>query len=169
MFVGEVGLDSRGSAVRQREVLTSVLDIAHRHNVIVSLHSSGRSAQIVELLEQHPLPGAVLHWFTGGPDLIQRAVDVGADFSVNSSAKDDVLAALPQDRVLTETDYPATKRSGSRLPAHVVKIEARLGSRWATDEETLRRTIWRNLRRLATASGTLDRFPRDVAQTLISA
>jgi len=170
MFVGEVGLDARGGAAQlQRDVLESVIEVASTRNVIISLHSSGRSRQIVELLERHQPAGAVLHWFTGDPDLVARAAAAGAYFSVNSSAKDELLRSLPHERVLTETDFPSTKRTGSRLPAHVEIIEARLATLWAEEPGDLRRCLWRNLRGLAQASRTLSRFPRSVAQTLIGA
>lgn len=170
IFVGEVGLDARGGAAQlQRDVLESVLEVASTRNVIISLHSSGRSRQIVEFLERHQPAGAVLHWFTGDPDLVARAAAAGAYFSVNSSAKDELLRSLPHERVLTETDFPSTKRTGSRLPAHVEIIEARLATLWAEEPGDLRRCMWRNLRGLAQASRTLSRFPRSVAQTLIGA
>lgn len=169
MFVGEIGLDSRGSSQTQRDVLESVLTVASAHEVILSLHSTGRSSQVVELLERYRPAGAVLHWFTGGPELVERAAAAGAYFSVNSSAKDELLASLPPERVLTETDFPATKRSGSRLPADVAAVERRLASIWAAGEDDLRRMVWRNLRGLVMESGTLSRLSPEIARRVIAA
>lgn len=168
LFVGEVGLDRRPTQLQQ-DVLNSILALASSRPVIISLHSAGCPAAIVEAVEDHRPAGAVLHWFTGGPDLVERAAAAGAYFSVNSSAKQDLLRSLPPDRVLTETDYPATKRTGSRLPADVTGIEERLAAVRGVNADRMRREIWRNLRSLVTASGTLSRFTTDVAKTLISA
>lgn len=169
ILVGEVGLDSKGSKPRQLEVLDAVLTAVSERAVIISLHSAGRARELVEALERHAVGGAVLHWFTGGPELVERAVATGAYFSVNSSAKDELLMSLPQERVLTETDFPSTKRSGSRLPGDVAVIEARLGQLWSMEPEVVRRQIWRNLRGLVTAAGVLGRLPADVAKLIVAA
>ena len=75
----------------------------------------------------------------------------------------------PNAQVVFHFIDPATKRTGSRLPAHVEVIEARLAALWSEEPHELRRSVWRNLRGLATASQTLTRFPRPVTQTLIAA
>lgn len=168
-FVGEVGLDARGSLERQRRVLDGILAACSRTPVIVSLHSSGRAEEVVEMLEKHAIRGPVLHWFTGAADLVDRAAQVGAFFSVNSSAKRDLLATLPPERVLTETDFPSTKRTGSLLPGDVNKVEDALSALWGIEHEAVRRRIWRNLRDLVAASGTLNRLPTAMARKLIAA
>lgn len=168
VFVGEVGLHRKPTKL-QHDVLNSILATTSGRPVMVSLHSAGCPEAIVEVIEAHRPAGAILHWFTGGPGLVERAAATGAFFSVNSSAKDDLLRSLPPERVLTETDFPATRRSGSRLPADVEKIEYRLAATRGLVPEEMRREFWRNLRSLVTGVGALGRLDADVARQLISA
>lgn len=168
VFVGEVGLDRKPTKLQQ-DVLNSILAITSARTVVVSLHSAGCPEAIVEVIEAHRPAGTILHWFTGGPGLVERAAAVGAFFSVNSSAKDDLVRSLPPERVLTETDFPATRRSGSQLPADIEKIENRLAATRGLAPEEMRRELWRNLRSLVTGAGALGRFDADIAAKLISA
>lgn len=70
---------------------------------------------------------------------------------------------------MTETDFPATRRSGSRLPADVSKIESRLAALRGVAPDEMRREVWRNLRSLVTDAGALRRLDTEVATKLISA
>jgi TatD DNase family protein len=60
----------------------------------------------------------VLHWFSGTKREAQRAADLGCYFSVNTEMLRNervhaTVAALREDRLLTETDGPFT-RTGNR-------------------------------------------------------
>lgn len=168
VLVGEVGLDRKPTKLQQ-DVLNSLLAATSARPVLVSLHSAGCPEAIVEVIEAHRPAGAILHWFTGSPGLVERAAVTGAFFSVNSSAKDDLLRSLPPERILTETDFPATRRSGSRRPADVEGIENRLAATRTLAPEEMRRELWRNLRSLVTGAGALGRLDADIATKLISA
>jgi TatD DNase family protein len=59
----------------------------------------------------------VLHWFTGSKSEARPAVDLGCFFSVNTAmlSKErgrSLIASLPLDRLLTETDGPFTTTGG---------------------------------------------------------
>jgi TatD DNase family protein len=59
----------------------------------------------------------VLHWFTGTRSEARRAANLGCYLSVNgqmlrSSRHRDMVAALPLDRLLTETDAPFVRNHG---------------------------------------------------------
>jgi Tat protein secretion system quality control protein TatD with DNase activity len=65
----------------------------------------------------------VLHWFTGSKSEARRAVDLGCYFSINGAMLRndrgrDLVAALPSDRLLTETDAPFTQ-FGTRATAPI--------------------------------------------------
>jgi TatD DNase family protein len=97
---------------------------ARQHDKILTLHSVRAVTAILDMLETHLLPGkgkAVLHWFTGTNAEAQRACDLGCYFSINGEMLKNerhrkTIAALPLDRLLTETDGPFT-RARSEEPA----------------------------------------------------
>jgi TatD DNase family protein len=59
----------------------------------------------------------VLQWLTGSVSDVRRGVQIGFFFSVNEQMLSSpngrrVLGAIPDDRLLTETDGPFVERSG---------------------------------------------------------
>lgn len=166
--VGEVGLDFRGGR-RQLEVFKDVLRVAADHQVVVSAHSTGMVSQVLEALSARPPAGTILHWFGGTPAEVTAAVDLGCYFSVNTAMTDEILAGLPSERVLTETDYPAATATGAKKPGDTTGIELRLANLWALDPGPTRHQIYRNLRDLARSAGLLDRVRPGLAMNLLAA
>lgn len=155
--VGEVGLDRRGPRDEQRVILNSILDECHGAPVLISLHSTGRVPDLLTALERRPHPGAILHWFTGGPDDLRRALDLGCYFSVNGAMPAETVSAIPTDRLLTETDFPSSRcKTGARLPGDTTRAEELI--KRSHPEADPRRLVHENLRRILTATGAGDRL-----------
>ena len=100
----------------------------------------------------------VLHWFTGSPSEARRAVELGCYFSINSqmlnSAKHrSLVASLPSNRILTETDGPFVQIEGrpSRPATDIPKtVQALALLREQSPEQTATQII-SNLRHLVSA------------------
>jgi TatD DNase family protein len=116
---------------------------------------------VLDLIEKH-LPASsgrlVLHWFTGTKAEARRAVDLGCYFSINaqmllSDRHREIVAALPSDRLLTETDGPFTKTAGGEAtrPKEVRTTLASLADVRRTSAPALGALIARNLRSLVDA------------------
>lgn len=166
-FVGEVGLDKRGTRGEQDQILEDVLQACVDRPVLISIHSTGRTSEVVDLIERHPHPGVILHWFLGTPDLIRRAIAIGAYLSVNDAMSDEFVAQMPRDRVLTETDFPA-QQVRAKLPGDTGAMEARLARAWQTSQEGARYQLWSNLKRISIESGAIDAVSDAIADTLLS-
>jgi TatD DNase family protein len=131
-FVGEVGLDSGPQYFKtldiQKKVFERVLQSCNREGgKILSVHSVRSVTPVLDMIEKHLSPERsriVLHWFTGNASEAKRAVDLGCFFSINSQMASTernvkIVAALPDDRLLTETDGPFAKIRGQpSRPAH---------------------------------------------------
>jgi TatD DNase family protein len=99
------------------------------------IHAREADDDMARILEEEMGKGAfpaVLHCFTGGPDLARRAIALGLSISftgiVTFKKSDDlraIAASLPDDRFLVETDAPYLapgKFRGKRNePAYVVE------------------------------------------------
>lgn len=170
VMIGEIGLDAAGPNFQaQAHVLGSILRIVSALPVVCSIHSAGRAREVVDLLAKHRPKGAILHWFVGDDDLVAAAVQLGCCFSVNVAMTDGQLAALPRDRVLPETDFPARRtRSGSKRPGDVAAVEERLSRVWGESPLVTRMQLLQNLRDIAVRSDTLDRLPDGLADALIA-
>jgi TatD DNase family protein len=110
----------RHSLGLERMVFHRILtECARLNGRVLSIHSRGAADEVVDALEAQPGAGLpILHWFSGSARQLARAIDAGCWFSVGPamvrSAKGRALVArMPVDRLLTETDAPFA-RSGDR-------------------------------------------------------
>lgn len=166
-LVGEVGLDRRGGRDEQEQILSDVLEACTERPVIISIHSTGRAGEVVDMVKHRPHPGVILHWFLGTSDQLVQAVAAGAYFSFNNAMSDERLKAMPRDRVLTETDFPA-RQVRARVPGETKPVESRLARAWRMPEGEVRYQLWTNLKRLALDSGAIDAVSDSLADTLLT-
>lgn len=170
VLIGEIGLDRRGPAGPQQAALETVLDACQGQPVLLSLHSTGRTRQLLETVRQQPHPGAVLHWFNGTQDEIAEAAALGCYFSVNNAMTDERLALVPRSRMLPETDFPASRKTTlAATPGDTAPLERRLAARDGTDTATIRAAWYRNLRRLADSAGATGLLPQHLQALLAAA
>lgn len=166
-LVGEVGLDRRAGLEDQRRVFSDILSACEGRPVLISVHSAGRTAEIVDLIERYRHPGMILHWFLGTGDERTRAIAAGAYLSANDAMSDDLIQAIPMDRLLPETDFPA-RQSRAKLPGAVSPLEQRLSRLWGLPLAEVRHRLWANLKAISIASGALDSFSDELADRLIA-
>ncbi len=158
-FIGEVGLDAGPQYYRsmdqQRQVFERVLQMCKEAGGrILSVHAIRTTRDILALIENHLPPDrgrVVLHWFNGTKTEAERAAKLGCYFSVNaqmlaSAKRQPIVAGLPLDRILTETDGPFTK-VGDRpaRPHDVAQTVSSLACLLQMSEAVVRRQILENL------------------------
>lgn len=124
-FIGEVGLDfSPRHADTRKAQLDALACVAHAcartGNKVLSVHAVRAVDQVFDELERASVFGGmtgnvcIIHWFSGTSDQLTRAWRVGCCFSVNprmlESKRGRAYArAIPADRLLLETDEPASE------------------------------------------------------------
>ncbi|HWV41036.1 TatD family hydrolase [Pseudorhodoplanes sp.] len=136
--IGEVGLDyfyDNAPRAAQEQGLRAHIAAARETGLPLVIHSRDADDDMARILEEEMGKGAfpaVLHCFTGGPDLARRAIALGLYISFSgiltfkaSQPLRDIAASLPVDRILVETDAPYLapgKYRGKRNePAYVVE------------------------------------------------
>jgi TatD DNase family protein len=153
-YVGEVGLDystsDAGLRREQTRVFEEILAAPSARSSLWSVHSRRAAAETIERLEAARVP-AILHWFTGSKALAERAVAAGLYFSVNLAMTESdrgrsLVAALPRERVLTETDAPFVS-SGRQEPTDVIAVVDRLARTWSLGREEARDVLFENMAR----------------------
>ena len=110
-----------------------------------------------------------MHWFTGNLHEADELLALGCYFSVNSAMSREMLAALPLDRLLPETDFPVARRRTGSKPGDVGHIERLLAEIHGSDPAHIRRQFYRNLRRISVETGAIDRMPMHVTDLLLTA
>jgi TatD DNase family protein len=152
-YVGEVGLDfsAQGRATRhaQLRVFERLLAEPTLRRKVVSVHSRGAERAAIERLQDAGVT-AILHWYTGPRGLVDDALSAGMYFSVNPAMLRGekgraLLAALPMDRVLTETDAPFARVNGANtVPSDIAAVVASLAKQWAMTGDAARELIHKN-------------------------
>jgi TatD DNase family protein len=117
--IGEAGLDYHYDTSHigdQERGLRLHIEAARRTGLPLVIHSREADEHMASLLEEEMAKGAfkaVLHCFTGGPDLARRGLALGLYISFsgvltfkNSESLRAIAADAPLDRVLVETDAP---------------------------------------------------------------
>ncbi len=164
--IGEAGLDyvyKKSSPEAQAEGFRRHIRAARATGLPLEIHTRDADADTARILaEEHAAGGpfpAILHCFTGGPELARRAVALGlyVSFSgVVSFKKSDALRAiaaeLPLDRILVETDAPflapEPMRGNTNEPALVVHTAASVARARGISAEQLAAATTANFFRL---------------------
>lgn len=166
-YVGEVGLDAGPRFYKsfdlQKQVFQHVLQrCAEAGDKIITVHSIRAAKAVLDLIEAYlpPTKGkVVLHWFTGSKAEAKRALELGCYFSVNAAMLDNerhssMVAAIPLDRLLTETDGPFTKTDERpSKPADVAVVVESLSRIHGVAASALAATVRNNLRSLLETNG----------------
>ena len=137
-YVGEVGLDAAPRFYKSFEAQKRIFQIilercAEAGGKILTVHSVRSVPVVLDMIEAHLPPDrgtVVLHWFTGSRSAARRAASLGCYFSVNAEMTRTergraLVADLPLDRLLTETDGPFTQINGRATEPEDVRAAVR--------------------------------------------
>lgn len=153
-YIGEIGLDGsqvgRNSLRQQVKVFEHLLQQPRAKRKILTVHSRGAERETIERLADAGVT-AILHWYSGPLKHIDTALAAGLWFSVNpamlrSRSGQRILAALPPQRVVTETDGPYSKISGRPSePADIAFVVTGLARTWGTEPGECQRRVSDNM------------------------
>jgi TatD DNase family protein len=156
--IGEAGLDyhyDNSPRDAQEQGFRTHIAAARATQLPLVIHAREADEDTARILEEEtgkgPFP-AVLHCYTGGPDLARRAIALGHSISFtgivtfrNSAALREIAKSLPADRFLVETDAPYLAplpyRGKPNEPAYVVEVAKVLAEvRGVSADEIARQT-----------------------------
>jgi len=135
--IGEAGLDyyyKHSTPEAQAEGFRRHIAAARATGLPLEIHTREADEDTARILEEEHAKGpfpAILHCYTGGPDLARRALALGLHVSFtgvvtfkNSEALRAIAKSVPLDRLLVETDAPylapVPYRGKTNEPAYVV-------------------------------------------------
>lgn len=159
-FVGEVGLDGgpeyKASWDDQIQVFWHILQVCSAAGgKVISVHSRRAVDPTLQMLSLHETSGThVLHWFSGTGRQLARASELGCWYSVGpamlAGAKGRALiAAMPRDRVVLESDGPfATVNRKPLFPWDVESSVPSIARLWGLENDVASAQIRSNEVRL---------------------
>jgi TatD DNase family protein len=153
-YVGEIGLDfsdqGRKTRREQIDVFEQILSDNRIQRKVLTVHSRNAEKETVERLAMAGVT-AILHWYSGPLEPVEHALAAGFFFSVNPAMLHSpecrrLLAVLPCERVLTETDGPATRISGRPAePRDIPAVVSELARIWSLDPGDAQRLIFETM------------------------
>jgi len=163
--LGEAGLDyhyQRSPRRAQEQGFRAHIKAARETGLPLVIHSRDADADTARILEEETGQGAfpaVLHCFTGGRELAQRAIALGLFISFtgiltfkSSAALRAIAGELPADRILVETDAPylapGAFRGKRNEPAYVVETANVLAETRGVSLDAIAQTTSENFFRL---------------------
>lgn len=156
--IGECGLDFHydlSPRDQQAAAFRTHIAAARETGLPLVVHTREADDVMAAILEEEQARGAfrfLMHCYTSGPELAAKAAEMGAWFSVSGiasfkAAEDvrQVIRAMPEDRILVETDCPYLapvphrgRRNEPAFVSHVLDVLADIRG-WSR-EEAERRT-----------------------------
>lgn len=157
--IGECGLDFHydlSPRETQAEVFRVHIEAARRTGLPLVVHTREADDTMAAILEEERAAGPfrfLMHCYTSGPELAEKAAAMGAWFSVSGiatfKAAEDVRAvirAMPADRIIVETDCPylapVPHRGRRNEPAYIGHVLQALADirGWSREEALMRTT-----------------------------
>jgi Mg-dependent DNase len=161
--VGEIGLDLYREAPQfehQQYVLDEQLKLAKRFDLPVILHSRRTHDKLAMHLKRHNLPRTgVVHGFSGSLQQAERFIQLGYKIGVGgtityprASKTREVMARLPLDSLLLETDAPDMPLNGFQgkpnRPEQAVRVFESLCELRAESPDDISQTLTDNAEKL---------------------
>ena len=157
-FIGEIGLDfsREGNETRDEQLVSFrfALRCLQRQPKFITIHSRQAESAVLELLQQEYPHPVVFHWYSGTARNLDVAIDRGHFFSINppmlqSIKTRNLVARIPHDRALTESDGPFVNVGPrSIVPSDVQLVEDGLADMWSMDSFAVRNAVAQNFQQL---------------------
>lgn len=157
--IGEIGLDlywRQDNYALQVEVLVNQMAMAHQYNLPMVLHSRNANDQLIDILKSYPElnPKGVFHCFSGDLEQSKKVIDLGffiglgGVLTFKKSGLDELIAHLPFDRLVLETDSPwlapVPFRGKRNESAYIVHVINKLSHLTGLDFQTLAESTTKN-------------------------
>ena len=157
-YIGEIGLDfsREGYSTKELQIDTfkKILDKVSSEKKILSLHSRRAEKEVLNLLIEKNIKGAVFHWYSGPLGLIDKIVTGGYYFSVNpamlkSESGRKIINRIEPTKILAETDGPFTEIDGRPTkPSDTILVYQYLSKVWGKTIEEVDLIISLNFQQL---------------------
>lgn len=158
-YVGEIGLDYSTPSSEERRVQRSIFEqivqlCSEAGDKVLTIHSRRAADDVVDAIGSSFKGTVILHWYSGSFQALDRAVSAGAYFSLNTAMClgprfPSLLARVPRERILTETDGPFVDVHGRKAePGDVQGVLAALASVWRMPSHEVQQLVYANFARV---------------------
>ena len=160
--IGEIGLDYHYEGIekdRQIAYFEAQMALARELDMPVVIHDRDSHEDVISVMKKFPDVIGVLHSFSGSAEMAKEVIRMGYYVSVsgtvtfkNARKPKEVVAAIPRDRLLIETDCPYLAphphRGKINHSGYLSYTNATVAEIWGIDEASAAEITAENARRL---------------------
>lgn len=164
LAIGEIGLDyfyDKSERSVQKEVFARQIELAHEVGLPIVLHIRDAYKDAIDVLSASKDKlnrGVLLHCYSGSEELLREFnkfdcyYALGGAITFKNAKKDGVISAIPEDRLLVETDCPymtpAPYRGQPNEPKFVNLVVDKIAQIKGVEREKIERITYENTKRL---------------------
>lgn len=116
-YIGEIGLDYSNRSTMEKQLqlyaFETIVEAGTASNKVMSIHIRNAEEDAIQILKKYNPRKAIIHWYNGSSTNMDRLLEIGCFFSVNSNMinakKQNCCRAIPKNRILVESDGPYSK------------------------------------------------------------
>lgn len=158
-YIGEIGLDygkqSDEDKKEQRRVFEKIIDACSNYDdKVLTIHSRGSYKDVIDIVGNNYPNKVIMHWYSGSPKELERAIEYGFYFSVNfpmttSERGEKIISSVPNDKILTESDGPFTRIENKKCsPLLTPQIISKLSNILEIDKALCKKNVYENFRNI---------------------
>ena len=163
MAIGEIGLDyyyDRSPRIDQKSAFIKQIILADELGLPIVLHVRDAYGDTLEILEQYKdrlNNGVLVHCYSGSVECVREFSRYGCYFALGGAVtykgakKDDVIRAIPIDRLVLETDAPyltpTPKRGETNQPKYIAYTLKKVSEVLDISEKQLEEIVTDNAKR----------------------
>jgi TatD DNase family protein len=165
--IGECGLDFSPPPPEERErsreeqvkLFLGQIEIAQKYNLPLVIHARKAVDDVIEIIKGYKNISGVFHCYAGGKKRIKKVLDLGENwyFGIDGNLTyeiglNEVLAEIPKDKLLLETDCPfltpVPHRGETNRPEYVKFIYEKVSEIWHLNPVETEKIIGENVGKL---------------------
>jgi TatD DNase family protein len=159
--VGECGLEfvDKVDIKKQEIYFRKQIELAVKYQKPLIVHARKAVDEAIQILGEYKNLRGVIHCYTGGKKRVQKVINLGKDwyFGIDGNITyeeglAEVVATIPHNRLLAETDSPELTplpfRGEKNHPKHVKYVYQKIAEIWKMSFEETEKIIDGNARRL---------------------
>ena len=164
LAIGEIGLDyfyDKSERDVQRDVFARQIILADKVGLPIVLHIRDAYGDAIDILNAHKDKlnhGVLLHCYSGSVEMIKQFnkydcyYALGGAITFKNAKKDDVITAIPENRLLVETDCPYMTpvpfRGQPNEPKYVNLVVDKIASVKGVGRKEIEQLTYENTKRL---------------------
>jgi len=159
--IGECGLEYLGEVDKEKQILyfRKQIELAQKYNKPLIIHARKAVDETIQILSEYKDLRGVIHCYSGGKKRVKKVLELDGEwyfgFDGNLTYEvglEEVVKAIPRDRILAETDSPLLTpepfRGQVNKPEYVKYVYQKMADIWGESFDVTEKILDSNAKKL---------------------